>query len=206
MAPPSGGGTGAARLLLLVAACVPAARGDSVVEILGQLKAMRDVASELFDSAAAGIKEAGDATEAEKVSKWSNDWLSVLGVQRGLTGLVKDFALNYLGRSSYHDANGELVDAISALSMRMRSHDALGDDEAAARVLRQYVMDICKAGKKVFASGGSLHTMLSELQAVLKDANIRHFAKGMKNSAQLRKVLEYLAGPRPADAAEPEEL
>merc|ERR1719373_485749 len=127
--------------LLLMTVSTPSVRADSVIEIVGKLKTMRDATIELFSVTAASMKEAGADKDAEQIEQWSNDWLSVLGVQKGLTGLVKDFVLNYLGRSSYHNSNGPLVDAIKSVADAFPKRTAKAS-KADVEDLRANVLDV----------------------------------------------------------------
>merc|ERR1712232_941332 len=118
----------------------------------------------------------GDKDESEKVKKWNDDWLSILGVSKGLTGLAKDFVLNYLGRSAYHDNNGPLIGAIRTVSETMED----GDIE----LIRSKALGVCKEGKKIFQQGGSLHTMLADLETMLKkDGSAKYFEKALKENS-----------------------
>merc|ERR1712187_677015 len=110
-------------------------------------------------------KEADMKEDSATVSKWSNDWLSVLGVNKGLTGLTKDFVMNYLGRSAYHDRNGPLINAINAVSDGLPGGDNPVTMEH-TKGFRLKLLDVCAEGKKVFESGGSLYTMLDELEVI----------------------------------------
>merc|ERR1712061_968830 len=124
---------------------------------MGQLKTFRDAGVSLFNSAATTLREAGSTQDSEKVQKWSDDWFSILGVNRGLTGLAKDFVVNYLGRSAYHDSNGPLLEAIKKVAATYP-----GDvDEDDIYYLRKGVLSVCNEGLELFQSGGSLHGMLS---------------------------------------------
>lgn len=176
----------------------PAAQADSIVTIVGQLKSSRDGSLELFSAISTSLEEAGASADATAVKKWSDDWLSILGMQRGLTGLVKDFVLNYLGRSSYHENNGPLINAIKTLAGSIpKKVDAMSDKVAKSLFVR--LSEVCNEGMGIFASGGSLHTMLKELRALLKEQNLPHFVKGFASNAEIRRMLAYLAGPRPDD-------
>ncbi|CAK0812831.1 unnamed protein product, partial [Prorocentrum cordatum] len=122
-------------------------------------------------SASEQLGTAGATREAERVSKWmlvlppSQNWLSVLGVNKGLTGLAKDFVINYLGRSAYHDKNGKLIDNIKSVSTAFpRSNNV---DDYAIKAIQSAVLKVCREGKNLFSDDGSLHLMLSELEDVL---------------------------------------
>eukprot|EP00434_Breviolum_minutum_P019173 symbB.v1.2.016897.t1/scaffold1302.1/size209015/5 len=83
------------RLLVLLIVAVADA---SVMSILSKVKTFRDAGMALFDGLATELQSNGKDSAAEKAKKFNDDWLSVLGVQKGLTGLAKDFTMNYLGR------------------------------------------------------------------------------------------------------------
>ncbi|CAK0812826.1 unnamed protein product, partial [Prorocentrum cordatum] len=162
------------RLLCLAAACGTAARAleaPSSLEVLGRLKAFRAAGVSVFQTASEQLGTAGATREAERVSKWmlvlppSQNWLSVLGVNKGLTGLAKDFVINYLGRSAYHDKNGKLIDNIKSVSTAFpRSNNV---DDYAIKAIQSAVLKVCREGKNLFSDDGSLHLMLSELEDVL---------------------------------------
>mmetsp|Transcript_74665 Transcript_74665/g.230791 ORF Transcript_74665/g.230791 Transcript_74665/m.230791 type:complete len:204 (-) Transcript_74665:64-675(-) len=193
----------ALRAALLLAASSHMAEADSALEILGKLKTFRDGASELFGSAAGVLREKGQAKDAETVQKWSDDWLSVLGVSKGLTGLAKDFVLNYLGRSAYHSSNGPLINTIKRVSDAFPKDTSKFDEDDMAS-LKYRVLDVCKEGKKLFKEGGSMHQMLDELQSVFLFHGIAAaFQKGLNENSRFGKAaFDYLAGPKPSTAGE----
>ncbi|CAE6950627.1 unnamed protein product [Symbiodinium natans] len=84
----------------------------SLVDVLTKVKTFHSAGLELFNGLAEELKAKKEDSASKKAEAFGNDWLSILGVQKGLTGLAKDFTLNYLGRESYHNHNGPLVDAL----------------------------------------------------------------------------------------------
>jgi len=154
-------------LLLLV--CRPVVvEANSVVELVTKVKTFHGASVETFEILAKELKTLCEADTAKKVEKWNNDWLSIMGVNRGITGLVKDFALNYLGRNSYHNVNGPLIDSLKKVA------SAVPDewDEDGVEDLLYYLRKVCKEGKILFQSGGSLYEMLDELQSLLDTKGI----------------------------------
>merc|ERR1711920_407927 len=145
-------GSFAARLLCFVVIC-PTASGDSVFEIAGKLKAFRSAAVSVFDDTAAGMRSAGATPEADKVAKWSDDWLSILGVNKGVTGLTKDFVLNYLGRSSYHDRNGKLLDYIKQASSAIQGNPSALDTHDITK-MQKAVKSVCREWTQLFERVG----------------------------------------------------
>merc|ERR1712187_75644 len=111
----------------------------------------------VFQSTSEKLGSAGATRESEKVSKWSDDWLSVLGVNKGLTGLAKDFVINYLGRSAYHDKNGKLIYKIKQVSTAFPKSNNV--DDYAIKSIQKSVLNVCSEGKFLFSSDGSLHLM-----------------------------------------------
>merc|ERR1711971_400529 len=148
------------RILLTAAACSQSVQADSVISIVGELKGFRDGSVEFLDAVAESLKKADETQEAELVAKWSDDWLSVLGMHRGITGLVKDYVLTYLGRSSYHDNNGELVDALRHLGGSFPKKTVTDEKMEKFRV---QLAELCELGQELFADGGSLNDMMKEL-------------------------------------------
>lgn len=178
----------------LVAALVMAtphtARADGVMEIMSELKQFRAAGVALFEQAGASLKEGGFSEESAEVAKWSDDWFSIMGINTGLTGLAKDFAVNYLGRQAYHDKNGPLLDALREVpgAMKYRQKEFQGS-----------VQNLCANGVRVFEKGGALHNMLSALEKIAKNDEIyRHFEKALKGNTEIRDAFEYLAGERPS--------
>merc|ERR1712190_546997 len=154
----------------------------------------------MVTSTAESLKEGGNAEEAAKVSKWNDDWLSLLGVSKGITGLAKDFAVNYLGRSSYQDSNGPLIESIKKAAAIYPAGTPDSDD---IKYLCKGVKDVCSEGMKLFKKDGSLYTMLSELKAILgRDSNAKHFGKGLTENPVVKKAFNYLAGPKPGSSDE----
>ncbi|CAJ1379098.1 unnamed protein product [Effrenium voratum] len=180
----------------------------SVVDILTQVKTFRDAGLALFDGLADELKTRGEEKASGKAKKFSDDWLSVLGVQKGLTGLAKDFTVNYLGRVSYHSVNGPLVDAIKEAAAAVPN--ARSGEEDLKSFLR-HLKKVCFEGKRLFQSGGSLHEMLSDLLELLDAAEVKK-AKGcepllrfrcsealptvLRANQQLKEALNYFSGPR----------
>ncbi|CAK0812822.1 unnamed protein product, partial [Prorocentrum cordatum] len=198
------------RLLCLAAACGTAARAleaPSSLEVLGRLKAFRAAGVSVFQTASEQLGTAGATREAERVSKWmlvlppSQNWLSVLGVNKGLTGLAKDFVINYLGRSAYHDKNGKLIDNIKSVSTAFpRSNNV---DDYAIKAIQSAVLKVCREGKNLFSDDGSLHLMLSELEDIIKDPTVLpHFQTALKTNAEVKNMFDYLSGPAPTKSEE----
>eukprot|EP00440_Ansanella_granifera_P050534 gb/GFBE01054772.1/.p1 GENE.gb/GFBE01054772.1/~~gb/GFBE01054772.1/.p1 ORF type:complete len:203 (+),score=67.94 gb/GFBE01054772.1/:1-609(+) len=182
-------------LPLLLLACGPEVAQGSAVEILTKVKTFRDAGIEVFTGMSASLKEKGQEASAEKAQRFSDDWLSILGVQKGLTGLAKDFALNYLGRESYHSKNGPLVDAIKQVAMSLPSGGSTMEEDDLDD-LKYYLKRVCFEGKRLFAPGGSLHEMLSDLLEIVdaKGAD-KALAETLRNSQQVKEALSYFAGP-----------
>lgn len=172
---------------------------DHVRGIIGKLSSFHNGTLTLFESAGQSLRESGARAEADKVKAWANDWLSIFGVSKGITGLAKDFVLHYLGRSSYHDNNGRLIGAINHVANSFPAPEqSFRDTDASA--LRRAVLDVCSEGMSIFKEGDSLHTMLSELSDILKvGSNTAHFAKSLKSNPFVKKAFEYLASAPPGD-------
>ncbi|CAK0812830.1 unnamed protein product, partial [Prorocentrum cordatum] len=152
-------------------------------------------------SASEQLGTAGATREAERVSKWSDDPGGVLGVNKGLTGLAKDFVINYLGRSAYHDKNGKLIDNIKSVSTAFpRSNNV---DDYAIKAIQSAVLKVCREGKNLFSDDGSLHLMLSELEDIIKDPTVLpHFQTALKTNAEVKNMFDYLSGPAPTKSEE----
>merc|ERR1712051_343197 len=78
------------RAAVLLAISWQQASAVSDVFVIGRLRTFRHDFITLMDVTANRLIKAGQKEDGEMVQKWSNDWLSLLGVQRGITGLVKD--------------------------------------------------------------------------------------------------------------------
>ncbi|CAE7541582.1 unnamed protein product [Symbiodinium pilosum] len=168
----------------------------SLVDVLTKVKTFRSAGVDLFSGLARELKTRKEDSSSKKAEDFNDNWLSVLGVQKGLTGLAKDFTLNYLGRESYHDRNGPLVDALKQVSSMLG--DGLDEDELSS-LLRQ-MKKVCFEGKRVFASGGSLHEMLSDLLELLESKGIQEALPHVLGaSSQLKEALNYFSGPRVAN-------
>eukprot|EP00439_Symbiodinium_sp_Y106_P057297 s2716_g8.t1 len=169
----------------------------SIVDVLTKVKTFRSAGLELFSGLAEELKSRKEDSASKKAEAFSNDWLSLLGVQKGLTGLAKDFTLNYLGRESYHDRNGPLVDALKQVSATLSAR--LGEEELGHELLRA-MKKVCFEGKRLFASGGSLHEMLSDLLELLESKGAREaLPHVMSTSRELKEALSYFSGPRVAN-------
>eukprot|EP00929_Paragymnodinium_shiwhaense_P110927 TRINITY_DN78268_c0_g1_i1.p1 TRINITY_DN78268_c0_g1~~TRINITY_DN78268_c0_g1_i1.p1 ORF type:complete len:211 (-),score=83.75 TRINITY_DN78268_c0_g1_i1:293-925(-) len=188
-------------LQLLLLLLVVRTEADSSLEIIGKLKSFRDGTQALFESASESLNKAGLNDDAMAVAKWNTEWLSLLGVSRGITGLAKDFVLNYLGRTAYHNQNGDLVSAIrEAGAVLSALPSGKKFDKYDVKPIAEKIVDICKSGQQLFDKDGSLHLMLKELKAIMKkDTNHEHFAKGLSENLEVRKAFSYFVGPRPGE-------
>lgn len=156
---------------------------------MSQLKRYRAVGIALFEDVSSSLAEKGLDEQAQEVKQWSDDWLGLLGVSTGLTGLARDFALNYLGRSAYHDNNGPLLDAIHEIpeAIRHRQKD-----------LRLAVKRTCERGMDIFEKDGALFNMLAALAELVRNEDIyASFQKALKANAEIRGAFEYFGGLRP---------
>eukprot|EP00929_Paragymnodinium_shiwhaense_P106783 TRINITY_DN7246_c0_g1_i1.p1 TRINITY_DN7246_c0_g1~~TRINITY_DN7246_c0_g1_i1.p1 ORF type:complete len:218 (-),score=58.22 TRINITY_DN7246_c0_g1_i1:273-926(-) len=198
-------------LLVLLASLVDLTEADSVLTIVSKMKSLRDGIQAVFQKAGKSLSEDELGEDAVEVENWSYSWLSMvglpssmaLGLDKGLTGLSKDFVFNYLGRDAYHSKNGALIRAMATLSDAMpRDGKAVGA-QGEQEDLRHLVLDVCNEGMRLFATGGPLFTMLLELKALLrKDTTVRHLVSALKGTSQLHEALNYFAGPAPGSVAE----
>eukprot|EP00927_Polykrikos_kofoidii_P075734 TRINITY_DN7216_c0_g1_i1.p1 TRINITY_DN7216_c0_g1~~TRINITY_DN7216_c0_g1_i1.p1 ORF type:complete len:200 (-),score=37.25 TRINITY_DN7216_c0_g1_i1:92-691(-) len=180
-------------LVWLAVALSQPASGDSSVEIISKLKTFRDSAIEIFDTAASSLETAGKTSKAAEVRAWSNDWLSVLGVSKGITGCVGDFLTNYFGRSAYHDNNGKFLNHIKKLASYVPTWDKPDADDF--ETFRSGLLSVSAAGKNLFKANGALHSMLHEMEALLMDEVIsKHMSSSLRASPQLKEAFEYMAG------------
>eukprot|EP00416_Gambierdiscus_australes_P029976 CAMPEP_0171084246 /NCGR_PEP_ID=MMETSP0766_2-20121228/18198_1 /TAXON_ID=439317 /ORGANISM="Gambierdiscus australes, Strain CAWD 149" /LENGTH=201 /DNA_ID=CAMNT_0011541735 /DNA_START=83 /DNA_END=688 /DNA_ORIENTATION=- len=187
----------ALRALLFLAASSTVAQADSALEIVSSVKNFRQGAIDLFSIAAKSLKDAGSPEDAQAVEKWSDDWLSVLGVNKGITGLAKDFVVNYLGRRAYHDSNGPLINAIKKVSATLpRAGQNFDDDDMAS--LRSAIVEVCREGKQLFQEGGSLSQMLTELQDLIGgNTRVQAFKKGLNENVQVKVAFDFFSGAPP---------
>lgn len=184
----------AAMLLAVVPVHV---EGDSTLTIISELKSFRDASVTLCEGMAKGL-EADSKEDAETTRNWCNDWLSVLGLNKGLTGLAKDFVLNYLGRSSYHSKNGPLINEIKKASSALSQKDPAG--------ARQQILAIAKEGRKLFTKGGALYNMLDSVSALLGKERIgKHFESALKDNTEVKKAFAFFSGPAPDTADDDDE-
>lgn len=183
--------------LLTFAGLAEKAQADGVVEILGALKQFRDGTATVFDVATEALKKEGKEDRAKDLEKWSGDWLSLLGISTGLTGLAKDFVLNYLGRSNYHDSNGPLIDTIKELGRMLSVGGGKGGlSESDKTGLTSALLALCKEGKKLF-SDGAIRNMLIALEEIVRnDDAMRHLMSGLKNDS-VSMAFSYMGGARP---------
>lgn len=182
--------------LLLLAVPCREVRADNLITIMSHLKTFRDACRGLLIDTAATLKELGRNEEAAKMEQWSDDWLSILGVRKGLTGLTTEFVFSYLGHGAYHNHNGPLVKAITFVSQTFPKGNKQVSDEIAVQ-LQKGVIEITEAGLKIFEEGSSLNLMLKELNAIIKGTEAKYFAKGLRSNLEVKKAFEYMAGPRP---------
>lgn len=176
---------------------VEASKGT--LAILSELKALKDGSVALCEGIADGLEREGHKDESKTAKDWCNDWLSVLGVNKGLTGLAKDFVLNYLGRSAYHDKNGPLIGAIKKASAAYPQTGELELKHAAA--VREALAEICSKGTELFQKGGAVHDMLHSLKVSLDTKKFAaQFDKSLIQNPDVKKAFAFLSGPLPAEA------
>lgn len=195
-------------LVLLVAPFFQGVAADSVIEIVTNLKSYKDGTTALFVATAKAMEAGGEKDEAAKWNAWVNDWLSILGLNKGITGLTKDFVLHYLGRSAYHDSNGPLIGAMRKVAAAFPSAGEPANLEV-AKEFRHRLLDVCEAGTSIFQKEGSMHQMLSELQMLLTEKNTPYLVTGFQASQEMAKAFKYMTGPRPGaedDDLDDEEL
>eukprot|EP00927_Polykrikos_kofoidii_P063989 TRINITY_DN58946_c0_g1_i1.p1 TRINITY_DN58946_c0_g1~~TRINITY_DN58946_c0_g1_i1.p1 ORF type:complete len:232 (+),score=22.29 TRINITY_DN58946_c0_g1_i1:73-696(+) len=172
-------------ILLCAPVLVQIVSAHSAIEIIGKLKTFRDGAENLFEKAASAMEKDGHTLRAAKVRAWSDDWLSLFSFSKGIPGLSGDFAMNYLGRNAYHKRNGNLVSAIQ----RLESHGSTWKD------FREGLLNVCTEGKKVFKSEGCLHSMLRDLNSLLKDdGTAKYFEKAFRKALELKRGFHFLGG------------
>merc|ERR1712007_260165 len=112
---------------------------------------------------------------------------------------------NYVGRAEYHAANGPLVDALNDLQDDFPS---VGEQVSNSELnsIRRGVLTVCREGKKLFKAGGSLYTMLDELEDIFKSDTVKnHFRDGFSKNEVVKKALQYFAGPT-YEKIDPQEL
>ena len=166
----------------------------SVLTVVGHLKSLREGSIEVFETTSKALNDRGDAEGAAKVDRWSNEWLSVLGISSGLTGLAKDFTLNYLGRSAYHDNNGNLIEALRMVTTSFPSK-AQPIDENLSQKIQKRILAVCKEGKKVFKKDGALYTMLEDLDALLVMPSVaKELSSSLASIQGARGAFDYFSG------------
>merc|ERR1712032_235058 len=120
------------------------------------------------------LETAGLSEDAAKTRKFSDDWLGILGI----TSLVKDFVLNYLFRSAYHDKNGPLINAI-----RLAGNSYPGGpsqpSEKDLDIFEENLLTVCNRGRNLFQEGGSLHQMLGEFEVILLSVPPKHYSEAV---------------------------
>jgi hypothetical protein len=111
--------------------------------------------------------------DATAVTHFKETWTCTLGWNVCLTGAVKDFVLNYFGRSSFHDHNGPLINKIRRLSevlgeeVAPRTIAKLGEQRR-LKVKRAYgaALDFVREARTVFPEG-SLRNCVDDLATLL---------------------------------------
>jgi len=158
---------------------------QSVTAILSKISTFRNVSWTLCETMSASLEKAGHKEDSESIKTTCNDWISILGINKGLTGLAKDFALNYWMRSSYHDKNGKLISAISKVAEVIQS--GRGND------VRQHIGLLCAEGRKLFTKGGALFEMLTDLSTLLsKDKVAEAFDEAIKKLPEMYQLFDML--------------
>merc|ERR1712216_569999 len=172
-------------------------RGDGVFEILGALKSFREGTQQVFDTAKGITQKNGNEELAKELENWSGTWMKVMGLNTGLTGLAKDFVLNYLGRSNYHDNNGPLLDKIKAVGSGLSVAGAGSLSESEEKGLKEALLAVCAEGKNLFEEGGAIRSMLQDFESVVrKPEAMKALMQGLKND-EMSNAFSYLAGARP---------
>merc|ERR1711957_1079037 len=104
-----------------------------------------------------------------------------------MTGLAKDYVLNYLGRSSYHDHNGPLIGAIQGVVVAFYTAD-----EAPEMIVKS-MRTMCQQGMAIFEKGGALNNMMTELLALVDDkVNEKYLIKRIPANKEVRQLFEFL--------------
>lgn len=130
-----------------------------------------------------------------KTQLFSEKWLSILGISSGITGIVRDLIMNYVGRDAYHSRNGPLIDSMKLLPVIFdKTGDAKENYKKGAKILSDKV---CKYGLDLFEGGGVLHTLLSELQELLETSDTIGYLLmlNLSNSQAVKVLVGLLDDP-----------
>jgi hypothetical protein len=162
----------AARLLRLAHLAQPTeAETPGVLTLVDRARRYVAGVETLLDDFAGHSEASG--WESEHILTFKRTWICVLGWDTCVTGLVKDFVLNYFGRSSFHDHNGRLLGAIRTLiaivSEEVKTADlAVLEKQQLGKAQRGYRAgcDVIREAQELF-HGGPLGTILDDLTAML---------------------------------------
>jgi len=167
----------------------------SYMELLSALANFRTSMINLLqkvDTDVAATEHKGKATE------FSDKWLSILGISTGLTGIVRDLIMNYIGRDRFHDNNGKLIKSIRDLRDFLPGE--IEDGQFKDNLIKHYVgvlRNIPKHGLPIFDEG-PVNNFLQELNSLLeKDIIANSFAKHIEDQSdsELKIILELLDHP-----------
>lgn len=153
---------------------------QSTMALLGSISGLRNDLLKLFENIE---KDMQNSSMKGKSSAFSDKWLSYFGYSTGLSGIVSDLVLNYIGREEFHKKNGSLVRSMKSMTIFLPSHKPKGNEEDVKSMRIQVVRSISEAGVKVFQADGVLGTMCAELKELVANEElvasfVSHLAKG----------------------------
>lgn len=103
---------------------------------------------------------------ADKVSNFNNDWLSLLGWNKGITGLASDFVLNYFKRDAFHNKNGPFIN-----SVKIAAHVIASGKKKMKKQLPEAIRNMARDGLELFPTG-SLHDVFVDLNSMVEEKAI----------------------------------
>eukprot|EP00397_Hematodinium_sp_SG-2012_P048313 GEMP01055298.1.p1 GENE.GEMP01055298.1~~GEMP01055298.1.p1 ORF type:complete len:203 (+),score=49.30 GEMP01055298.1:91-699(+) len=174
----------------------PEGMGTFGIGLVNKLKDLRSGVITAIDATIGSMPQ----EEADKLTKWKDDWMSIFGIYKGITGLAGDFAVNYFGREEFHKKNGPLISAAKKAKLLFGNFKSTSTYDL--DMLRIALQEITGAGKRIFKEGGALHTMLTELHNLLDVSSAGLMLEKLTKSPELHRFFALITGPRMTSSEE----
>lgn len=143
-------------------------------EYFSHARELRTEVLELFESVSAKLKDS-DPEAAATVVKVHDTWLSIFGLSTGLTGLVKDFVINYHGQLKWADMRAMYRDW-TWLRWALTAHK---DEEARKEFWKEkedyfywVVNDLLKRVQVMLHADGAMLNAILDLEDMARHTNV----------------------------------
>eukprot|EP00747_Dinoflagellata_sp_TGD_P169319 gnl/TRDRNA2_/TRDRNA2_198040_c0_seq1.p1 gnl/TRDRNA2_/TRDRNA2_198040_c0~~gnl/TRDRNA2_/TRDRNA2_198040_c0_seq1.p1 ORF type:complete len:210 (+),score=51.80 gnl/TRDRNA2_/TRDRNA2_198040_c0_seq1:48-677(+) len=163
----------------------------AIMRKAGKLKS--DIA-EVLDDCIQELGKQGNSAEAKKLKDFSDNWVSWLGIEKGITGLAKDYWMNYHSTMwdtivNYHDVQ-QMHNEFMLLLKDWIGEEDMEVREASLRpnsLRLTYIKDMLGRVKGLFPKEGAMKTVVEDMFDIASDPTTLNtvYIRGSKLSPTL---------------------